>query len=284
MESSQSAALFVGIRDFPYDGTLTEVRYAVDDAVDLAYAVAIERQPRLVDPKRVVLALSGEPQKPESIERLERLVEAGAQKSAAGQSDLLTLLEEQSRAVGTNGLLVIAFATHGISYEGTQYLLPSTAMLHHVQTMISEAKVRDIVAQARVPRSLILLDACRRALTSDTRAGEADPRSAAALLRELASVTGQIVFSAAAAGEYAYDDDVRRNGVFTATLLDGLRCEAASDPRGFITVETLAAYVEEQVLSWIQKHRDPQARRATQLHSEGRSRAMPLAVCTAARQ
>ena len=56
-EPSQSAALFVGVRLFPYDGSLTEVRYAVDDAIDLATVLALEDHVRLVEPSRVVLAL-----------------------------------------------------------------------------------------------------------------------------------------------------------------------------------------------------------------------------------
>lgn len=121
--------------------------------------------------------------------------------------------------------------------------------------------MREIVSDARVPRALILLDACRQRLTSDARSVDRDPRSAAALLRDLAAVNGQVVFSAAAPGEYAYDDHDRKNGVFTAVLIDGLRCAATTDSRGYVTVDTLKAYVEEQVLSWIQKNRDHDANR-----------------------
>ncbi len=70
---AESAALFVGVREFTYDETLSDVPYAVDDAVDLAYAVAFDGKPRLVDTTRVILALSGEPQKPQSRRKLEQL-------------------------------------------------------------------------------------------------------------------------------------------------------------------------------------------------------------------
>jgi hypothetical protein len=274
-----SAALFVGIREFSFDETLSEVKYAVDDAIDLAYLLALERTPHLVEAKRVVLALSGDPQKPQSQRNLEALKAAGATVRSASQSDVLKLLEQQAGAVGRNGVLIVAFATHGVNYEGTQYLLTASSMLQHRETSITETKVRDIVAQARVPRALILIDACRAALTSDTRNGP-DPRSAAALLRDLAAISGQVVFSAAAPGAYAYDDDGRRNGVFTATVIDGLRCGAATDRRGYVTVDTLRAYVEDRVLEWIRKnHRDPDAKQATQIQSEGRSSAMPLTIC-----
>jgi hypothetical protein len=95
----------------------------------------------------------------------------------------------------------------------------------------------------------------------------------------MANVDGQVVLSAAAAGQYAYDDDDRRNGVFTAAVIDGLHCAASTDARGFITADTLAAFVEARVLAWIQKHRDADVLRATQLTSDGEAKNMPLARC-----
>jgi hypothetical protein len=69
--------------------------------------------------------------------------------------------------------------------------------------------------------------------------------------------------------------------VFTAAVIDGLQCGAATDARGYVTVETLRAFVEERVLTWIRRNRDRDAKQATQLQSEGRSSAMPLSVCGA---
>jgi hypothetical protein len=90
--------------------------------------------------------------------------------------------------------------------------------------------------------------------------------------------------SAAALGEYAYDDSVLQNGVFTAAVIDGLRCGATADGRWFITVDALVNYVDDRVLTWIQQHRDPGARKATQLISEGRSRMLPLVTCGKGRE
>src|SRR6266566_1309907 len=65
-DPQQSAALFVGISNFD-DKQIEKVPYAIDDAVDLAYELAMDQQPRLVLPNAVVLALSsGEPCKSES--------------------------------------------------------------------------------------------------------------------------------------------------------------------------------------------------------------------------
>lgn len=279
VDPSQSVAVFVGVRDFTYDPTVNAVPYAVDDAVDLAYEIGLHSPTPIVPPTGIVLALSGEPQKAESQQHLDALKAAGAEVRPAGHSDILMLLENQADAVGSNGMFIVAFATHGINDNGTQRLLTSTSLLRHPETMVSEATVREIVSESRAARSLILIDACRSRLMRNDREGTQDPRSKAALLRDLSRVTGQVVFSAAAAGDYAYDDDVRRNGVFTAEVLNALRCGAPVDDRGYVTVETLADYVETHVLAWVQQHRDRNARIATQLQCEGRSKMMPLATC-----
>jgi hypothetical protein len=278
-----STGLFVGMRNFPLDKTM-EVPYAVDDAVDLAYELAMNRQPALIDPKRVVLALSGEPQKPESKEKLRKLLAAGASTHAAGQSDVFNLLELQSRAVGRDGIFIAAFATHGVSEEGTQYLLAASSLLaHYRQTSLTDIGIRDIVSANGVPRSLIFIDACRERLTKDKRSGEVDPRSMAKLMCAISGVNGQAVISAAAVGGYAYDDDVRHNGVFTETVIDGLRCGASTDAAGFVTVDTLHSYVESHVLSWLRLHKDSSVRKATQLVTEGSTKQMPLSICSANR-
>lgn len=275
----QSAALFVGVRRFPYDQSLAEVRYAVDDAVDLACLLALDERVRLVDASRVILALSGEPQKPDSRRNIERLVAAGARVRAAGGPDILNALDEQSRVVGRRGLLIFAFATHGFTKDGSQYLLSATSILRHAEGAISENEIRDIASQSDAARSLILIDACRERLAGGQRTGQPDTRSAAALLQAMDGVHGQVVLSAAAAGQYAYDDDDRRNGVFTAALIDGLRCQAVADTRGLITVDSLSSFVEQHVLKWIRKNRDPRITRATQMSFEGGAKSMPLAEC-----
>jgi hypothetical protein len=274
-----SAALFVGVREFPDDDSLAPVPYAVDDAVDLAYEFTLDHQPPLVEVQRVVLALSGEPQKSRSREKLNALLAAGARRERAGQSNILKLLKSQSNAVGKDGILIISFATHGRSVDGTQYLLIATSLLDDLETTLTDAKIRDVVGRSSVQRSLILLDACRERLTRDRRAGDADPRAVAAFMHELAGTKGQAVLSAAAAGDYAYDDPARGNGVFTGAVIDGLHCGAGMDPHGYVTVDTLHAYVLRHVLSWVREHKDPRAQKVTQLLYEGESQRMPLAIC-----
>jgi hypothetical protein len=279
VDAQQSAALFIGIRNFDDTG-IAPVPYAVDDAVDLAYEMTINHRPPLVPPNRAVLALSaGEPQKPESQRRLRELLAAGASRCAARSAEVLALLDALSRRVGRNGLLIVSLATHGISDATMQRLLTVDSRLDDFKPSLTDKEIGDIISRNDVPRSLILIDACRERLTR-ARSGRPDPRTAAARFkRVMMSIDGQVTMSAAAAGGYAYDDEVRRNGVFTAVVIDGLQCGAGHDWHGFITVETLHRYVSRHVLRWIHENKDRTAKKATQLSCEGESRKMPLSIC-----
>jgi len=279
VDPGQSAALFVGVRDF-HRRTIAAVPYAMDDAIDLAYEVAINQPLPLVPPSRVALALSdGEPFKKESKKRLEALLKAGARRYRADQVEVLRLIEAQSRRVGREGILIVSIATHGMSRGGVQHLLTVGSAVEYAESAINEATITDMVSRDNVPRALILIDACRERLTRDRRAGVADPRSKAAFRGVVNRVEGQAVIFAAAGGGYAYDDDERRNGVFTAAVIDGLRCEAGKDRHGFITVDTLYNYVSKNVLRWVRENKNKVARSATQLSVEGEMRKMPLAIC-----
>jgi len=278
--ATQSAALFVGIRDFADSGRLTQVRYAVDDAVDLAYELAIGQSRPLVPPERVVLALSpGEPRKQDSRRRLRELLAAGARRRPAEQAEILRLIGQQARLVGVDGILIVHFATHGVAEGGAQQLLARGSDLDRPETMIAVSTINQIVSASDVARSLILIDACRENLRRDRRAGVPDARSKAAFVRVTTGVEGQVIITGAARGGYAYDDEVRHNGVFTATIIDGLRCAARKDAHGFVTVDGLYDYVAREVLRWVQKNKNRRARSATQLSCDGQTKRMPLSIC-----
>lgn len=277
--SAQSAALFVGIRDFS-NRNISDVPYAVDDAIDLAYELSIGQARPLVPPSRVVLALSpGEPRKRDSRRRLQELLAAGATRHLAERGEILRLLRQQSRLIGPEGILILHFATHGVAEGGAQQLLARGSDINRPETLIPVTTISQVVSDNDVARALILIDACRENLRRDRRAGKPDARSKAAFVRVLTGVEGQVIICGAPRGGYAYDDEVRHNGVFTATIIDGLRCAAAKDRHGFITVNTLYDYVSRNVLTWVKKNKNPRARLATQLNCDGETKKMPLSIC-----
>lgn len=280
LDPAQSAALFVGVRHFTHDKSLASVEFAVDDAVDLAFIVALDIRVRLVEPGKVVLALSGEPYKEQSKQKLNRLKEAGALVRPAGQSDVLSLLERQAQSVGRNGALIVALATHGFTdAEGTHYMAAEATLLKHRETALSENKILDIASRSEGVLSLVLLDACRERLTRDSKGVGPDPRSAASVLRVDARGGGQAILYAATPGNYAYDDPDRNNGVFSAAIADGLRCAAGTDDAGFVTVGKLATYVDDAVSTWGRKHNMPGAANGIQRSVNETTSKIPLASC-----
>jgi hypothetical protein len=88
------------------------------------------------------------------------------------------------------------------------------------------------------------------------------------------------VLSGTTAGGYSYDDDQRQNGVFTGSVIDGLRGKAPANAHHFITARTLADYVDKQVRRWIQLNRPQHAQLSTGISQQfdGPAAALPLAV------
>ncbi|HEV2722387.1 MAG TPA: caspase family protein, partial [Thermoanaerobaculia bacterium] len=273
----QSAALFVGVRDF---ASVEPVPFAVDDAVDLAYLFALHPRVRLVPPRRVVLVLSGtKPVKPESREHLRALREAGADvRERADAADVLAALHEQTALAGRDGMLIVSIAAHGLLRDGNSYVLGSSSRIYDPTTMLSTAEIFDTIAASAAQRSVVFVDACRDRMVKGRRAVLSSAMGGAPLARRLAHARGQVVFYAAAAGESAYDDFQAQNGVFTKAVIGGVQCGAAK-VRGAVTTETLARYVETNVRSWIRENRDPNVGSATQVNMDGDARNMPLATC-----
>ena len=258
-DASESAGLFVGIRKFE-DQEFSEVPYAVDDAVDLAHLFVLELE--LIDPKKVTLALSGEPQKPDSIKRLETLIQSGASRQSATKSQILRQLRRRMSTTNKRGLFVVSMATHGFHDEQEGHFLvgSDTYRQERLDTGLKANIIFDRVSRAKAPRRLVLLDACRERL-SRKRAGGAEAASAMsqAFLKAMQQASGQVVLSAAPLEGYAYDDPKRQNGVFTGAVLDGLRGKAPADDRHVITARNLAHYVDKQVRQWVQLNRPSDA-------------------------
>jgi hypothetical protein len=275
-DREQSAGLFVGIGVFTPDKTLPTL-YAVDDAVDLAYVFAMDRRVGLVPPHRIVLALSGEPKKPESKRKLKELLAAGARREPATETDILRLLRSQAALAGADGIFVAFVATHGYVHDGEPYLLGSSSLFGDHDTVIPAAKFFQIAGDSAAARSLIFVDACRERAEAGVRSGAPDVETVAPLLAKMKRVRGQVIFYAAAANQAAYDDPESQNGVFTRAVIDGLGCNAQS--KAIVTAASLHESVKRRVRDWIRKHKGRDVDPATQISYEGDSDEMPLAQC-----
>lgn len=282
-DARQSAGLFVGIEEFPANNKgdrrdqLPAVDYAVDDAVDLAYLFAMEL--RLVDPSRVRMLLSGSPSKEGSKQRLASLLAAGAAAVDASRSAILGHLDFQSRNAGPEGLLIVSFATHGISEGGFDYLLAADSIDPYLKTTSLELNtILDTIARTEARRKIVLLDACR-AVNSEARGPGKD--SSRGVATAIARVEGEVILSAARPGGNAFPDHDRQNGVFTAAVLDGLRCQAPPDTEGWLRGGSLAWFVNQRVAAWMKQHRPevPPYSRGIEYRIGGPAAEMALTQC-----
>lgn len=281
-DPAESAGFFVGIRHFE-DPEFVDVPYAVDDAVDLAYLFSVELN--LLDPRRAVLCLSGEPAKSDSIARLASLRRAGAETCRPDLMEIYRQVDRLAEASGERGLFILAMASHGFSAAGADLVLAADSRYRLLtSTGLSLAAILDLVSQTRTRRRLVLLDVCRERLSSE-RAGGVDPDSALgrAFVDTIARAEGQAVLMGTVLGGYSYNDHSRKTGVFTTAVIDGLRGAASNNTDGLITVRELADYVDRRVVDWIRRHRprDLRVSSGITIQLEGRMLDLPLAVAPA---
>lgn len=282
----QSVGIFIGIETFVVDTKLVPVRYAVDDAIDLAYLFSVELN--LIAPQKVTLLLSGEPEKVASRRRLEELENSDATVSDASRSRIFKVLAREVLQATEDGFLVVSFATHGFNQQNNHYLMAEDSLLSFVNdTSLNLTSFMTALRSSPLRRRLILLDACREDLIADphSKRGQPtdtpDPRSAISepFLESIKESEGTAILSASRVGGYAYGDPARRNGVFTAAILDGLRCQAQADHRGFITPRTLASFVSARTTEWIARQPRLSGPPGIAYSLGGSIAAMPLGSC-----
>jgi hypothetical protein len=264
------------VEEFQYLDGNQNVLYAVNDAIDLAYALSIEH--RLLPPSRVRLLLSGEPSGG-SVRRLAELVDGDALTGLATKAAIKTALNEQAELVDSEGTLYVFLATHGY-FDGNQYFLAQDSHLESRDTALGEEEVLAITTARSGGQTLLIQDTCRTAFTpTEPRrtAGSAEPGSRSAAPAELKKALehrrGYAVLLATRPGGRAWYDPERRNGFFTGAILDHLRCENVSIEPTAISVAGLSSLVQVTV-----RKRSGERQGAQFLTAEG-FRDFPLVRC-----
>lgn len=269
-DAGHPAGLFIGVHHFESSPPPSDVTYAIDDAVDLAAAFS----DRMIEPRRIVLAIAGWPRKTQSRNSLQKLIDGGAQIIVPTKAKIECALDHQAKVAGKQALIV-TFATHGYSTDGTSYVLGSNSNFEDRDSAISTAHVLDVAAKAR--QSFIVFDACRDR-TSATRARSHRVDTRAPLLQTMHQYAGQVVFAPAAG---LVTDEKGENGAFTKAILDGLDGGAACSLDGHITVDALQQFVEDWMLRWFKRQNPGFEPPAIQVNMDGNSAKMPLAACDA---
>ncbi len=183
------------------------------------------------------------------------LASDGPPRNRPSRGNILRRLSNLQGTVPAEGLLVVAFAGHGIERGGRAYLLPSDAQISENVALLEETAinvdvVKNWIRQTGVGQVLMIIDACR----NDPIAGRGDEEN---LLTEAYTrgfrfdlrnqeVKAFATLYATDIGYRAYEDREKKQGYFTGALVDGLKGGAANES-GEVTLGRLVRYLEETV-------------------------------------
>ena len=176
------------------------------------------------------------------------------------RSTILSRLSNLRGAVPKDGLLLIAFAGHGMERGGKAYLLPTDAVSSDdvsllEDTAISVNRMRGLIEAIGVKQVMFLLDACR----NDPAAGRSEApnlmtdayRKGFDFSATNRDVVAFVTLYATAIGQRAYEYDEKSQGYFTWAFIEGLK-GAAANQRGEVTLGGLKKYVEDTVPRMVQ--------------------------------
>lgn len=171
------------------------------------------------------------------------------------RGNVLLRLANLARLVPKDGLLLFAFAGHGIERNNQAFLLPADAKMSDnirilQSTALSVGEIKDWVQEMSVKQVIILLDACRNDPTAGR--GDAPNRMTEAYRRgfDFDSQNGQVeafaTLYATRVGERAYEYAEKKHGYFSWAVVEALRGRAAND-RGEVTLGSLEKFLQDTV-------------------------------------
>ena len=166
------------------------------------------------------------------------------------RANIESYLENVSRLVPREGLLLFCFLGHAVTVDGQPALLPVDARLSRgaiaANSTVRLENVRGAVRRRGIRQAVVLFDGFRQDPRA-ARQGAANLMSAAYARRlsldpALQEVDAFAALYAAAPDERAYEHPSNGSGYFAAVLVEGLKGGAA-DARGRITLGALDRYV-----------------------------------------
>jgi WD40 repeat protein len=221
--------LSVGVSDYGEAATHLRLRFAAQDAHDVAAALA-NTQTTLY--ARVL------PQ---------YLVDAHATRAGILRG-LATMREAMATGDGRD-LAVVHFSGHGALIDGEFYLLPYGVEVGDAVATVSTALPAAVLRQqldqlAQHGRVLVLLDACRSGgVMANGQALAVD----ATRLRAALVGTNITVLTSSTADQFSREDPTWGHGAFTKIVLEALSSQADANKNGMISISELTGYLTRHV-------------------------------------
>ncbi len=153
-------------------------------------------------------------------------------------------------------LLVVYYAGHGIVSDNagaSDFFL----VMHDVtqlygkpellqQKAISATEIKKLTQEINAQKQLFLLDACQSGAALESAAAKRGVEEERAIA-QLARSTGTFWITASGSTQYATEIEKLGHGIFTYTILEGLRGQADGNKDGKLSVRELSVFIEDQV-------------------------------------
>ena len=168
----------------------------------------------------------------------------------ATKSELLAQIQALKSAASED-VVIVYLAGHGESVGADWYFLPHEVVYPERpeevrQKGISSLEIKDLVMQIGAKKVLLLMDACKSGFALQAFAARGVNERQA--LAQLARANGIHIVAASTKDQFASEFQELGHGVFTYTLLEGLRGGADGSPKdGVVTVRELLAFVEARL-------------------------------------
>jgi WD40 repeat protein len=169
----------------------------------------------------------------------------------ANKSNILMTLDQIASLARPQDLLVFYFSGHGTVFENRYYLLSCDSKRLFDEADLSQNAIlinqlNDKFSSIKALKQLVIIDACQSAAAAQAFAFRGAVQEKA--WDQLSRSAGIHVMASANTDQYATEMSVLGHGVFTYTLLNGLRGNADGAPKdGKLTVYELKAYLDDQV-------------------------------------
>jgi formylglycine-generating enzyme required for sulfatase activity len=214
----QRVAIVVGVGDYPPESGLSQLRYSVNDAKQLAA----------------------------ELNRLGYVVRLLVDREATRSFILRALRESSSLFRNERGTVIFFFSGHGLADAArTNYLATYGASAQNIPRYgLKLDEVISALESSGARQRMLWIDACRNA----TSAGAKSVANARGFVNVPPASGTRMLFSTSIGG-ISYENDEFQQGVFTHFLIQGLQGKAA-DSDGVVTFRRLASYVRRSAQKW----------------------------------
>ncbi|OPY86871.1 MAG: translocation protein TolB [Smithella sp. PtaU1.Bin162] len=161
----------------------------------------------------------------------------------AGKQNILAVIEKLSGEVKHGDSFIFFNASHGLLLQSQYYIVTSSfdGRLNGGQSLISSNEIVEMSKKIKSLSQLFIFDTCHAGGVDNIVSGLYDAR-----MSVLAKKMGLHIFASAGSVQTALDG-YQGNGLYTHTLLDGLKNGTAvdKDKSGKVTVQNLGIYTKE---------------------------------------